>query len=144
MALEIIRSRHKPMTMNVTPLIDVVFQLLIFFLLTTSFVNLKNFDLMLPGDRTAEVRPAVAIFVRIRTDRSVTVDGVRIPLDRLNVEIASLIKNNPARAVLLGVDDDVPVQILVTAMEKIRGGGALNVRMTTPDEEVQAEGSRKS
>jgi biopolymer transport protein ExbD len=139
MAPVIERHHHKPMTMNITPLIDVVFQLLIFFLLTTSLVNLKNFDLTLPGDRDDSVSPASALFVRIRTDRSVTIDGAGVHLDRLNIEIASRVKNNPSRAVLLGVDDDVPVQILVTAMEKIRGGGARNVRMTALEEELQAQ-----
>jgi biopolymer transport protein ExbD len=129
------------MAMNLSPLIDVVFQLLIFFLLTTSLINLKNFDLTLPGDRNALVRPATAVFVRIRTDQTVSIDGVATNLERLNLEIASRIKDNPSRAILLGVDDDVPVQILVIAMEKIRGGGARNVRMTTPEEEIRAEAS---
>jgi biopolymer transport protein ExbD len=127
-----------PMTMNITPLIDVVFQLLIFFLLTTSFVNLKNFDLMLPGDRSGSFQPASAFFVRVRNDGSVSIDGRSVELDRLNVEIAERLEGNTSRNVLLGVDEDVPIQILVTVMEKIRGGGALNVRMTAPGQEVEA------
>ena len=54
--------------LNVAPLVDIVFLLLIFFMLASSFIKPKAIDLMLEGDRSTTVVSEELLIVRITTD----------------------------------------------------------------------------
>ncbi len=113
------------------PLIDVVFLLLIFFLLTSTFNAPQALDVILP--EAGQARPAVTetVTVSITESGAIAVDGVETTIDRLEDVVGELLATSDKRPVLLAADSRVEVQKLVTVMETLRAAGAADLALAT-------------
>ena len=113
------------------PLIDVVFLLLIFFLLTSTFHAPQALDVVLP--EAGQARPAVTetVTVSITESGTIAVDGVETSIDRLGDIVGALLAASDGRPVLLAADARVEVQKLVTVMETLRAAGAPDLALAT-------------
>ena len=113
------------------PLIDVVFLLLIFFLLTSTFNAPQALDITLP--EAGESRPAVTetLTVSINDTGAIEVDGVATSIDRLGDIVGELLAASDGRPVLLAADARVEVQKLVRVMETLRAAGAADLALAT-------------
>jgi len=116
---------------DMAPLIDVVFLLLIFFLLTSSFVSRRAMDLNLPGSDTAVAVAEAPVLVRIFADGSIRVGDDRVAEDSLAGIIAMRIARTPDRQVAVEADRDVDVQRLLTVLDAVRSGGGESISLMT-------------
>jgi len=116
---------------DMAPLIDVVFLLLIFFLLTSSFVSRRAVDLNLPGSDTAVAVAEAPVLVRIFADGSIRVGDDRVAEDSLAGIIAMRIARTPDRQVAVEADRDVDVQRLLTVLDAVRSGGGESISLMT-------------
>jgi biopolymer transport protein ExbD len=123
-------SRRKVLSLNLTPLIDVLFILIIFFMLTTSFMRIESLELVLPSvsGKAATKQEVVQIFVYANGD--LALGQRRLDPQELSESLARMIGKDPMTRIMLFSADGVSVQQLVNVMDKIYqiGGKSLFVR----------------
>ena len=97
--------------LNVTPLLDLAFVLLIIFMITTPLME-NSVDLTLPSSEAAEgaVDPADVQIVSINRDEAVEFNGDAITLPELEAQLAALRAAGPSVAVVVRAHKELPVQ----------------------------------
>ena len=131
--MEFARYQRLKQELSVAPLIDVVFLLLIFFMLTSTFIEPEAVDLMLEGWQSATVTPAEPLEVQVTTEGTIRLNGLRLSLGQLTTEISARIKGDQERAVTIKADAEVQVQVLVQIMDQVQLAGANNLRLAVPE-----------
>ena len=116
---------------QMTPLIDMVFILLIFFVVTTSFVSETGLDIQRPQSSSSETLPRENIPVAIGADGRITVDGQRVGLLSIRPFLQKRLRMQPGLAVVLVADKAVSVDRVVRVMDEIRGAGISEVALAT-------------
>ena len=106
------RLRRKEQTVNnidVSPLIDMVFILLIFFMVTTTFVKDMKLDLDRPTAASASLLDEKVIRVYIDNNREVFIDNQPIKIWAIQSKLRDLLRSSTSKAVLVVSDTDIPV-----------------------------------
>ena len=117
---------------NLTPLIDVVFQLLIFFMVTTTFVNLENrVKVNLPSGNFAVAESSKNITVTITEDNTIYLNGKLIDPLKITESIATELKKEPEKIVVLEADKNVLHGKVITVMDLLKKGGADKIAIAT-------------
>lgn len=113
--------------MSLTSLIDVIFLLLLFFMLTATFSRFGDIELTTGGsaEATETSRP---VFVQLR-GTGLTLNGEVILLDRLGDELAALNADRRADAVIVSVGEDATAQQLVDVMGTVNALGTLPLQI---------------
>ncbi len=126
------RVSRSRLAINFAPLIDVVFLLLIFFMLTSSFVEPAAIVLQLPTGETTVAEPETeSIVLRVAVDGTITLRGEPVELDEVTERITALIARDPERAVWIRAEREVPVQWTVRVMDRVREAGGENIKFIT-------------
>ena len=137
-----IRKSSVVEAMSLTPLIDIVFLLLIFFLVATRFAEEdRELDVVLPT--ASEAQPLVVqpqqIFVNIDQDGTFYLGGEHLDSQQLEMALRQNAANNPANmSVKIRADQRSDCQSLITVMNLCNQVGILDCSVTTS---VQAGGS---
>ena len=126
------RQRTKQ-ELNVAPLIDVVFLLLIFFMLASTFIKPEAIDLMLEGSSTGGSAAEEMLNIEVVVDGTIRLNGLRLSMPQLETELASRIQGDQTRPVTIKAAAEVPVQTLVSIMDRVRSAGTNNLRLATPE-----------
>jgi len=119
--------------LNVAPLIDVVFLLLIFFMLASTFIKPEAIDLMLEGGSTGGKAAEEMLNIEVVVDGTIRLNGLRLSMPQLETELASRIQGDQTRPVTIKAAAEVPVQTLVSIMDRVRAAGTNNLRLATPE-----------
>ena len=133
MRLAPLRSRGKP-EVQIAPLIDVVFLLLIFYAVTTQFVSDERLKLKLPEAKTAEQagqgaeeRPPV---IKVAADGTVFIDDEPVPPAQLESRIKRLVERTPDQSVILMGDRSSDYGVVVQVLDICRQVGATTIQMS--------------
>lgn len=119
--------RRRRMT-SLTPLIDVVFQLLIFFMLTTSFLQTQALSVVTPAADQKELpKDARVVEIWLMGDGSLRVDGDPVAPEGLAQVVGDKIGDRTDMTVTILAERDSRTQQLVRAVEAAREAGATNV-----------------
>lgn len=128
----------KDASFNLTPLIDVVFLLLIFFMLTTTFVNLENrIKVDLPTGDFAAAEPSENIIVTITENNTIYLNGKLIDPLKLTESIAAEIKDEPEKIVILEADKNVLHGKVIRVLDLLKKGGAERIAIATQPTEKE-------
>ena len=119
--------------LNVAPLVDVVFLLLIFFMLASTFIKPEAIDLMLEGSSTGGNAAEKMLNIEVVVDGTIRLNGLRLSMPQLETELASRIQGDQTRPVTIKAAAEVPVQTLVSIMDRVRAAGTNNLRLATPE-----------
>lgn len=119
---------------DMSPLIDMVFILLIFFMVTTTFVKDMKLELDRPSAASASRASSKALRVYIDEAGTVWVDEAPVRPWMLQSRVRELIRSGDSKAVLVVVDKGVPAQKLVDVVDQCRLGGASDVAVATESE----------
>ena len=126
-------QRPRP-TLNIAPLIDVVFLLLVFFMLTSTFIEPQAIDLVLPGRAAPQTAPkAETLVVDVTAAGQIRLNGLVLALEQLDSEIAGRLRDTTDGGVTVRAEADVAVQLLVGVMDRVRAAGAANIKLATPE-----------
>ena len=111
--------RRPEVSINLTPLIDVVFLLLIFFMVSTSFSELTQLVVDLPESRGAPASADTAVLLVVDVAGNMTLDGEPVPNDArgLSAAMGQRLSGNTDIPVTLSADTMTPYQYVVTAMD---------------------------
>ncbi|SFH78978.1 ExbD/TolR family protein [Modicisalibacter xianhensis] len=110
---------------NLTPMLDVVFIMLIFFIVTTSFVKESGIEIDRPESSAASPRPDAQVMVAISHEGSVWVDGKPVDTHRVGPAVAGMV--SAEGSVVIQADRNSTTGLLVEVMDRIREAGVDNV-----------------
>ncbi len=114
---------------NLTPMIDVVFIMLIFFIVTASFVKESGIDVNRPNAATAERKEKGNILVAISEDNQIWIDRRQVDPRALRANIERMHSENPNGAVIIQADEESKNKLLVLVMDAARLAGVKNVSL---------------
>jgi biopolymer transport protein ExbD len=132
-----IRGSQKTAEINMAPLIDLVFLLLIFFLVTTSFVKETGIDVQRPRASTATLKEAGNILVGISADGRVFLDSKQIDVRSVRAHIERCLAENPEGAVVIVADKQSITEMVIRVMDQCRLAGARNVSIAASRSDVE-------
>lgn len=112
---------------DLTPMLDVVFIMLIFFIVTTSFVKEAGVDVNRPSAATAESKEGASILIAITELGEVWIDGRRIDVRSVRANVERLRAESPDGAVVIQADKASQTGTLVAVMDQIRAAGMFNI-----------------
>jgi biopolymer transport protein ExbD len=127
------RSRRRSgVALNLTPLIDVVFLLLVFFLLTAHFVQEKQIDVKLPKAESSEsFEEEMKIEVVISEDGVIRIDEQIVAVDDLKETLQKRVTSAVNKSVVLRADATTHLELAVKVMDASRLAGAQSVEILT-------------
>jgi biopolymer transport protein ExbD len=112
---------------NITPMLDVVFIMLIFFIVTASFVKESGIDINRPDAATAERKERGNILVAITESGQIWIDRRQVDIRAIRANIERLHAENPQGAVVIQADQESKNGLLVRVMDAARLAGVTNV-----------------
>lgn len=119
-----------------TPLIDMVFLLIIFFLLTTSFITEEGISIKLPHADSATPQAQREITVHVSKEGKVFIGRKEFTLMELHEEIRSLVGSDKGQSVVVKADRDVALNKAVRVMDIAKTAGAARLFIATQKEDV--------
>lgn len=125
------RRRGQAVEIGIAPLIDLVFILLIFFLVGATFERDPGVDIERPRAETGETQEEPMVRVGISPTGTVHMEGMRIALASVKDRVHSLLLAGERKAVMVLADVSVPTGLLVQVMDACRQGGAERVLVGT-------------
>ena len=114
---------------NITPLIDIVFIMLIFFIVTATFVKETGIDVNKPDAPTAEVKKKANILIAIDANNNIWLDRRKIDIRSVVPNIKRLRSENPEGSVVIQADEESKNKMLVEVMDAARQAGVTNIAL---------------
>ena len=117
---------------NISPLIDIVFILLLFFIVTSVFVQETGIEVERPKSSQAVTLERESIYVAVNADRKVYFGGSEIGLQGI---LPTLQRLSPTedQPVIIQVDGRVPTQFLVSVIDEVKRAGIQTINLATLD-----------
>lgn len=112
---------------NVTPLLDIVFIMLIFFIVTATFIKEPGVTVLRPPADTAEQQRLVSILVAIDTDNRIWINRKEVPLEGVRLAVERLRRENPKGSAVIQADGSAHTRYLVEVLQQIREAGVQDV-----------------
>jgi biopolymer transport protein ExbD len=128
------RGEESAQSIDISPLIDMVFILLIFFMVSTTFVKDNKIEIERPSAATASRASSKALRVTIDAGSNVTVDGSPVRPWMVQSRVRELLEGSTDKQVLVVTDRRVPADRLVEVVDQCRLAGALEVGVATDKE----------
>lgn len=122
---------------DMTPMIDMIFQLLIFFLLTSFFI-LPAVNVALPRSRDPEQAPPTALTLEVRADGSLHLAGEPVRAEDLASVLSAALAGRSEPELVIQADRGVPFGRVIEVMDSARAGGARDISFLV--ERVEEEG----
>ena len=122
-----LRSKFHEEEINMAPLIDMVFLLLIFFMVTTSFVKETGIDVHRPTAATAQLKNKGNILLGVSEDGRIYFEKKAIDLRSVRAHIERSLAENPEGAVVIVADQKSDTGVIVRVMDQCRLAGAQRV-----------------
>lgn len=119
---------------DLTPMMDIVFIMLIFFIVTTSFVKETGVDINRPNADTAERDEKGNILVAITASNEIWIDKRRVDLKAVRANIERLKIEYPEGSVIIQADKESRSGLLVEAMDQIRLAGVQNISIAAKND----------
>ena len=119
---------------DITPMLDVVFIMLIFFIVTASFVKEAGIDVNRPDAATAEVKERGNILVAITDSNQVWIDRRQVDIRSVRPNIERLHAENPQGSVVIQADKESKTETLIQVMDASRQAGVYNVSIAAQEE----------
>jgi len=118
---------------NITPMLDVVFIMLIFFIVTASFVKESGVDVNKPEAQTSTPKEKANILIAIDESGEVWIDRRNVDLRAVRANIERLHAENPQGTVVIQADENARTKILVGVMDAARLAGVYDVAIAAPN-----------
>ena len=114
---------------DITPMLDLVFIMLIFFIVTATFVKESGIDVTRPDAETAVKQNRVAILIAIRDNNEIWINRRKIDLASVRANVEKLHAENPQGGAVIQADRQAETGVLVEIMDQVRlaGVGAISI-----------------
>ena len=112
---------------NLTPMLDVVFIMLIFFIVTASFIKEAGIDVDRPDAPSADSQDDAAILIAISANDEIWIDRRETEPNAVRGMIERLHAENPKGSIVIQADEESTHEMLVVVMEAAKQAGVTNV-----------------
>jgi biopolymer transport protein ExbD len=123
-----LRSKKNTIGRDLTPLIDVIFQLLLFFMLTSSYIK-PSIPLKLPQASNKDKLKEQDIILTVNKDETVYLNNRQVSLDSLEVELKGALSKDKDRRVIFQGDENILYKKFVAVMDKAKAAGVKNINI---------------
>ena len=124
------REEKELISINITPLIDIVFLLLVFFMLATSFIQKSTIEINLSSGKTVKIDNTKNTAVVILNKKGlIYLNNKLIKVTNIRNEINNIVKKNPKYRILIKSHKKVPVQKVIRLIEEVRLAGTDNIKL---------------
>ncbi len=130
-SFELERRRKADTNLNIAPLIDIVFLLLIFFVLSSHFVSNKGFKVKLPKAVSAQTKKNEQATIFIDKEGGIFLNDSEIKFDQLKSLIRSELNKTNSRTVVIKADEDVSLGLAVKVMDIAKEANADGLVIST-------------
>jgi biopolymer transport protein ExbD len=128
------RNKREESTLDLTPMLDIVFIMLIFFIVTTSFIKESGIEVNRPNAETAERDQKGNILVAISENNEIFIDRRKVDLRAIRPNIIRLKAENPEGSVIIQADKASQTGLLVEAMDQIRLAGVQEISIAAEND----------
>jgi biopolymer transport protein ExbD len=118
---------------DLTPMLDVVFIMLIFFIVTASFIKEAGVEVNRPEASTSQPKKNVNILIAISATNEIWMDQRRIDVRAVRANIERLHAENPKGAVVIQADNESNTETVVAVLDASREAGVYDVSLATED-----------
>jgi len=130
------RRRHRPneeAEINITPMLDIVFIMLIFFIVTTSFVKETGLEISRPSDTPPRevIEDDGPIVVKIDASSRISIRGRTLEPGAVEANLEREKADKPGSPMIVAADPDGDTQALVTVLDAARAAGIESVSVAT-------------
>lgn len=112
---------------DMTSMMDVVFIMLIFFIVTTSFVKEAGIEINRPAASTAQRQELANIMIAVSDAGAIWIDGRQVDIRAVRANVERLRAENPEGSVVIQADEASRTGILIQVMDQVRQAGVQNV-----------------
>ncbi len=121
--------RKSESEVNLTPMLDVVFIMLIFFIVTASFVKESGIEISRPGASTAVKKERGNILIAISANDQIWMNRRQVDPRALRANIERAHAENPQGAVVIQADKEAKTGLLVQVMDAARSAGVKDISL---------------
>lgn len=118
---------------DITPMLDVVFIMLIFFIVTATFVKESGIDVNRPDAATAVKKDKANILIAISEDNEIWIDKREVDIRSVRPNIERLHAENPQGSVVIQADKKSLTETLIKVMDAARSAGVYNVAIAAQE-----------
>ena len=118
---------------NITPMLDVVFIMLIFFIVTATFVKEAGIDVNRPDAATAVKQEKANILIAISANNEVWIDRRQVDIRAVRPIIERMQAENPQGSVVIQADKESKTDTLIKVMDAARSAGVSNVAIAAQE-----------
>ena len=116
---------------DITPMLDVVFIMLIFFIVTASFVKESGIEVNRPDASTSAAKPRANILIGINDIGEIWINKRKVEVSQVRANIERLHAENPQGTVVVQADEEARTKTLVAVMDAARAAGVYDVSLAT-------------
>ena len=128
------RAEADEAQIDLTPMLDVVFIMLIFFIVTASFIKEAGVEVNRPEASTADPKENVNILIAVTGNDEVWMDGRRIDIRAVRANVERLHAENPKGAVVVQADNSSTTETVVKVIDASREAGVYDVSLATEED----------
>jgi len=129
---QIMERSEEEQEINITPMLDVVFIMLIFFIVTASFVKEAGIEVDKPEARTSVMKEKANILIAIDPDGEIWIDRRQVDPRNVRATIERMHAENPQGSVVIQADEAAKMSVLVGVMDAARLAGVEDVAIAAP------------
>ena len=126
-------KRDEDSDINVTPMLDVVFIMLIFFIVTATFIKQPGADVIRPDAQTAQEKSTVSVLVAINAAGEIWVDKKQVDPVAVSAVIERLHSENPKGGLVIQADREAKYEQVKAVLDASRDAGLTEVAIATVD-----------
>lgn len=127
------RQEEEDSGIDLTPMLDVVFIMLIFFIVTATFVKESGIDVNRPEASTAQSQDRAGIFIAIDKNGEIWINRRRVDEDAVRPNIERLHAENPQATVVIQADEESQTKTLVKVMDASRAAGVFEIAIAAQE-----------
>ncbi len=116
---------------NLTPMLDVVFIMLIFFIVTATFIKQAGIEVLRPEAETSEQKPTVSVLVAIGEGGDIWIDKKKVDVNAVRAHIERLHAENPKGGLVIQADREAKYHLLKAVLSAARAAGLTEVAIST-------------
>lgn len=116
---------------NLTPMLDVVFIMLIFFIVTATFIKQAGIEVLRPEALTATQKPTVSVLIAVGENGDIWIDKKKVDTGSVRAHIERLHAENPKGGLVVQADKGAKVEKVMAVLSAARAAGLVEVAIST-------------
>jgi biopolymer transport protein ExbD len=128
------KSQEQGQAIDLTPMLDVVFIMLIFFIVTASFIKLPGVEVNKVDANTADPYKKVGILVAVSNNNEFWIDKKRVEINALKLNLTRLFNENPKGGMVIQADNDSDIEAVAKVADIAREIGITPVAISVEND----------